>query len=453
MYRRDTIAAIATATGAGGIGVVRLSGAEVDTIAARLFVPRAPGPLRSREMRLGQAVDQAGEAIDQVLAVRMPAPHSYTGEDVLELHCHGGALVLRRILARCLECGARAAEPGEFTRRAFLNGRLDLVQAEAVAEVISARTEAALRTGMRHLSGALSAALGEIRDGLVGIRAHTEALIDFAEEEIDIAPQAVAAEVDAVLAAVERLIASHARGRLLREGFRVALLGRPNAGKSSLLNALLGRERAIVTPIPGTTRDVIAESLEIDGVAVVLADTAGVRAHPDEVERLGIERARSEAAGADAVLLVLDRSQPLGGDDHSLLEETAAPGLVVVNKTDLAPAWDPGDLADPRRRPRVEISALTGAGLDALRGAIGSLVSGADVDPEAPVVTVLRHREALERARASLLLARQSLAGGTPIDVAAVDIQAAVEHIGSITGEVTTEEVLDRIFREFCVGK
>ena len=453
MYRRDTIAAIATPPGTGGIGIIRLSGVEAASVAARLFEPARSGEARSHVLRRGRAVDAAGETIDEVLGVLMGAPRSYTGEDVFELHCHGNHLILQRFLARCCECGARAAEPGEFTRRAFLNGRLDLVQAEAVAELISARTEAAARTGVRHLSGALSASLHEVREMLVRIRARAEVLIDFAEEDVDIDPEDLVPEIEAVLARIEKLLDSHRGGRLLRDGFHLALVGRPNVGKSSLLNALLGRDRAIVTPVAGTTRDVIAESLEIDGVPVVLADTAGVRSRADEIERLGIERTRQEASSADAVLLVLDRAEPLTPDDRTLIEEVAPCVIAVVNKADLPAAWQPASIPELARWPVVEVSALSGAGLDGLRGAIRTLFQQPGADPMDPVVTLVRHADALARARESLEVARDSFLRGTPVDVAAVDIQAAVEHIGSITGEVTTEEVLDRIFRDFCIGK
>jgi len=453
VYERDTIAAVSTPPGAGGIGVVRLSGVGALEILARLFVPqreRTPPP--SHRLVRGRVVDASGEAIDEVLAVAMRGPHSYTGEDVVEIHCHGSPPVLRRVLARCCECGARTAEPGEFTKRAFLNGRIDLVQAEAVAALIGARTESASRAALRQLGGRLSDELGELRERLIDVRARIEIMLDFSEEEIDLTPATVADDIGAVAARIGRLLASFEGGRLLREGVRLAIVGRPNVGKSSLLNALLGVERAIVTPAPGTTRDVVSDDLEIDGIPVVLADTAGLRASADPVEQLGIERARLEAARADAVLIVLDGSQPLGEDDRAALAEVGGtPSIRVVNKSDLPSAWSPGGEDVPA--PVVRVSALTGAGLAELRRAIVQLVGAGDLDPRAPIVTAVRQRDALARAREALDRALAALRGASTIDAAAVDIQAAVEHIGAITGEVTTEDILDRIFRDFCIGK
>lgn len=450
MYAKDTIAAVATPPGTGAIGIVRLSGPDALAIAARLFVAADPSRKPAPRLQYGHVVEESGELIDEVLLLRMPGPQSYTGEDCVEIHCHGNPLVLRRVLARCLELGARAAEPGELTKRAFLNGRLDLVQAEAVAELISAKTDAAARTGLRHLSGALSQELAAIRDVLVELKAHAEVLIDFSEEEIDLRPEQLLAAVDAASARIAKLLATFATGSLLRNGLHVALVGRPNVGKSSLLNALLRRDRAIVTPIPGTTRDVITESIDIGGIPVVLADTAGLRQQPDEIEQLGIERSRQQAAEADVVLAIFDLSSPLVADDRSVLDSLAdAPRLLVANKRDLPAAWAAQDLG----AEMIEVSALTGAGLEDLRRAVVELAGGDRIDPAEPVLTLVRHRDALQRAAESLRLVRASIEGGAPMDATAVDIQTAVEHIGGITGEVTTDEVLDRIFREFCIGK
>jgi len=455
VYTRDTIAAVATPPGAGGIGIIRLSGAQAVAIAAEVFRSHGTGRTpASHEMRRGHVVDSHGGSIDEALCVAMLAPHSYTGEDVVELHCHGSPVVLRRVLQRCLQCGARAAEPGEFTKRAFLNGCIDLVQAEAVAELINARTEAAARASLRQLSGSLSVELAAIREMLVRVKARAEVLIDFAEEEVDMSPPLLAADVDAAAARIEALLATFRSGRLLREGIHLTLLGRPNVGKSSLLNRLLGRDRAIVAATPGTTRDVVIDSTDIEGVPVVVADTAGLRSNADEVERLGIERTHRQAASADALLVVLDRSAPLGADDAAIFATIGdTPALVALNKTDLGPLWRIAEAPFLAGRVVVETSALTGEGLPELRRAILTLAGGAAIDLQAPLLTLARHHDALARALDSLSLARTALLDGTPIDVTAVDIQAAVEHIGSITGEVTTEEVLDRIFREFCIGK
>ncbi len=455
MYAADTIVAIATPPGRGGIGIVRLSGPAACGIAAQVFRPRRlRGRPASHRMYAGEVVEGSGEPIDEALAVYMYAPHSYTGEDVVELHCHGSPVVLRRVVRRCCAAGARVAEPGEFTKRAFLNGRIDLVQAEAVAEIVHARTEAAARTGLRHLSGQLSAELAALREALVAAKAHAEAWIDFAEDEVEVTPEALEAELRAIAARIDALLASYERGRLVREGLHLAIVGKPNVGKSSLLNALAGADRAIVTEVPGTTRDVIEESVEIGGVEVVLSDTAGLREEAGHVERLGIERARRRAAEADGVLVVLDRSQPLAEEDWAVIAAMEGqPGLIVANKCDLPPRWEPRCALAGLPKKAVEVSARTGAGLVELQQAVVELFQLAEVDPELPLLTLVRHREALAQARDSLGLAIEGLTLNQPIDLVAVDLQSAVEHIGSITGAVVVDEVLDRIFREFCIGK
>jgi tRNA modification GTPase len=454
LYVKDTIAAIVTPPGSGGIGVIRLSGPAAVSISADIFMPSHAAAPSSHRLRHGILADPDGEPIDEVLAAVMYQPRSYTGEDVVEFHCHGSPVVLAQALGLCLRAGARLADPGEFTKRAFLNGRLDLVQAEAVGELIASRTAAAARTSLRHLAGALSRELAEIRAAMLAVKARAEALIDFSEEELDLDPTKLLSDIDAARARVDALVASFQRGHLLHQGAHLVLVGRPNVGKSSLLNALLGRDRAIVTAVPGTTRDVLAESVEINGIPVVIADTAGLRAEAEGIERMGIQRARDEAAAADGVLLVLDGSAPLQADDHSALAASGGtPAIAVVNKRDLPPAWDPVVLDQLRGIPLVQVSALTRAGIADLQDAIARLLGAAEIDAHVPMVTLIRHRDALQRVGESLGLARNALAQRAPIDLVAVDIQIAVEHIGSVTGEITSEEVLDRIFSEFCIGK
>jgi tRNA modification GTPase len=459
MYAEDTIAAIATPPGPGGIGVVRVSGPFSAAVARSLFAPSHQATTwASHHLYHGHIVDEDGGVLDEGLAVLMRRPHSYTGENVLELHCHGSPVLLRQILRRVLRCGVRLAEPGEFTRRAFLNGRLDLAQAEAVMEVVHARTAAGAALATQQLTGHLSAHLANIRTQLVGLKALLETQIDFAEDEVEVSTEQMLSTCHACITSSQRLIDSFGQGTLLREGVRVAIIGKPNVGKSSLLNALLGTDRAIVTAVPGTTRDSIEETADFEGVPVILTDTAGLRApeQADAIERLGIERTTVKMATADFLLPVLDASAPLDAEDRVMLEAAAGmPQVVALNKTDL-PRMLAGDdlktaLGD---RTVVAVSAKDGSGLDALRRAVIARVSeGKGFDTSDPVLVSVRHRDALEKARASLHLARESMQHGLPADIIAVDVQDAVDFIGQITGEITNEDVLDRIFSEFCIGK
>ena len=457
MYAEHTIAAIATPPGAGGIGIVRLSGPLCVAIAAAVVQTHLPAPQWvSHHLYRGRIVDAAGAVLDEALAVLMRAPHSYTGEDVLELHCHGSPVVLRHVLARVLGCGAVAAAPGEFTKRAFLNGRLDLAQAEAVIDLIRARTAGAAQVAAAHLGGALSAHLEALRDATIRLKALLEAQIDFSEEDVTIAPAELLALVADCTGRVETLRQSYAHGKLVRDGIRVAIVGKPNAGKSSLLNALLGEERAIVTPIAGTTRDVIEEAAEVDGIALVLADTAGLRPveHADPVERLGMQRTTGAIAAAQVVLAVLDASRPPDAEDRAVLDSVAGlPKVVVLNKIDLGAAvFDAAALAGGA--PVVQVSATERRGLADLRRALVDAVAGGTVpEQEGPVLTNARHYAALTQACASLELARDAIGAGRPPDLVAVDVQDAIDHIGAITGVVSSEDVLDRIFAEFCIGK
>lgn len=445
--RDDTIVAIATPPGRGGVGIVRLSGPEAGEIGARLF----DRPLRDRRLVHGRIIDPAdGSLIDQALAVLMRQPRTYTREDVVELQCHGGPIVLRRVLAAALALGARAAEPGEFTLRAFLSGRLDLAQAEAVAATISAQTDAAQRLAASGLEGDLSRRLTEPRAALVRILAYISARADFPDEDVpaeDLRPRLAAAR-----RALAQLAASAATGAVYREGVRTAIIGRPNVGKSSLLNRLVRRERAIVTDIPGTTRDVIEETVSIDGVPLVLIDTAGINETSDPVERLGIERSRAALAQADLVLLVLDGSRPLTSDDLALVEAARARrAIAVVNKSDLPPAVDAGTLPVPA----VRVSARTGEGTEALVAAILACLGddGATLAIEHAVTATSRQVDALRRALAGVDDALATASGAAPEDMIGVGVREAVVALGEITGDTVTEDLLDAIFSEFCIGK
>lgn len=452
----DTIAAISTPPGEAGIGIVRLSGPEALAIARRLFRPRRPPPeLKSRHLYLGHLLNRQGEVLDEVLLVYMQAPHTYTREDVVEIHCHSGYAVLRAILAEVLAQGARLARPGEFTLRAFLSGRLDLSQAEAVLEVVQAKTEAALRVATAHLTGGLGRRLKGVREALLTLLARVEAALDFPEEAEELPGSALLAELSGPAREVAELRQTYRQGRFLREGVRVVLAGRPNVGKSSLLNRLLQADRAIVTDIPGTTRDVIEETFNLGGVPLRLCDTAGLRAARDRVEELGVARSREQLAQADLILYLVDGSAPLDPEDLRVLSDLAdRPVLVVVNKRDLPLALDLEELARRCPRPQVEISALTGEGLDRLEQAVLDLVLGGGVRTEGETVTQARHHELLERTEEALLRARELLKEAFPsYELVAVELQEALRALGEITGEEVGEAVLDQIFSRFCIGK
>jgi tRNA modification GTPase len=459
MLYDDTIAAVATPPGEGGIGVVRVSGRDALPILERLFVPARRGVWRPFRMRFGRVVANTGAAVDEALAVYMRAPHSFTAEDVAEISCHGGPLVLSRVLALALGHGARQAEPGEFTMRAFLNGRIDLTQAEATLDVIQARTATALALAQAQLGGWLASELRRVRELLLGPLAYVTALVDFPEDEVE--SQEIDAPLVEGLQALERLLATADQGMVYRQGARAALVGRPNAGKSSLLNMLLRADRAIVTPIPGTTRDTLEETANLRGIPVVLVDTAGIAETADPVERLGVARSRAALAAADLALLVIDASAPPSEEDAAIAALVEGkPTIVVMNKIDLVTGeggWRMGD-GTPNPHPPspfvvVETSALTGAGLDELAGAIEQLLLGGAVPAGERMISNPRHRDALSRAVASLRDAIDSHARGVPPDLLAVDLTAALGAIGEVTGETVGDDLLAAIFSRFCIGK
>ncbi|HBT48155.1 MAG TPA: tRNA uridine-5-carboxymethylaminomethyl(34) synthesis GTPase MnmE [Peptococcaceae bacterium] len=456
----DTIAAIATPPGEGGIGIIRISGPEALSIGRGIFRPRKGPPLgtgESHRMRLGVAVDpKTGEILDEVLAVAMKGPRSYTAEDVVEIHCHGGPLACARVLQAVLRAGARLAEPGEFTRRAFLNGRLDLAQAEAIISIIRARSRMGLAAAVSQLQGGLSRRVRELREEITGVLAAVEASLDFPEEveEVDSGDKE---RLEGVREGIRELLATWEEGRLVSQGIKIALVGRPNVGKSSLLNSLLQEDRAIVSDIPGTTRDTISEAMQLGGFPCQLIDTAGMREAADGLERLGIARSRAAAAAADVVLLVIDLTAGVTGEDEELLAELGDKPLVVVaNKADAVEAVDEEGL---RRfaggRPLVVVSAKEAWGLEALSRAVRDLVLGGRVlrSTDEPLLLRERHREALEKAMVSLEEALRAWEEGLPLDVVSIDLRGAWEALGEITGETAREDLLDRIFSEFCLGK
>ncbi len=460
MYAEDTIVAPATPPGKGAVAIVRLSGGHATQIATLLWHPHSPAALRPRRLALGEIRDpQTDAVIDRAMCVLMPGPASLTGEDVVEFHCHGGPYIVRRVLGLAMAAGARMAEPGEFSRRAFLNGRIDLTEAEAVADLIDVRSESALQQVLAQLSGALAQRVGQLRIGVIAIRAHLEAEIDFADEGLNLpGRKEIAADLARLADDVALLHDSFRRGRLARDGARAAIVGKPNAGKSSLLNLLLGADRAIVTATPGTTRDLIEESVALGPWPLVLQDTAGVREAGDEVERIGIGRTMRSVAEADLLIAVFDSSRPFEDDDARVLALCAGrAGVALLNKADLNPtALAPADLLERGLgMPVLRFSALNADGTPALRDelarAVEALAAGGPDDGVA--ISRERHREALAKALEAIGSARASALSGMPPEIVAVDAAAAAEALGALTGEVGTEDVLDAVFREFCIGK
>ena len=439
----DLIYALATPVG-GAIAVVRLSGTGAKKLLYTVFTGRgAP-----REMAYGRIVNEAGEPLDQAMAAFFPAPRSYTGEDMAELYLHGGQTTVRRVLA-LLGHHARGARPGEFTERAFLNGKLDLAQAEAVMDLINAGAERSANSALAQLTGRLSERIAAVEAQLLDALSGLEAAIDYPEELEDDVTSALPGVLAAAEAELAALIGAGLSGRVLREGARVALIGRPNAGKSSLLNALAGAERAIVTQFAGTTRDVLEEAVSMDGIPVTLFDTAGIRAADDPVERIGVERARRAAERADLLLLCFDAAAPLSEEDEALLAETAGRSrLAVCCKGDLPALWE-AEALSPYGIEALAVSAETGEGLAALRRAIAARIAPA---AESALVTNARHIEALQRAAASVSDAEKS-AGGTEPELVATDLREALAALGQITGREASADLIERIFSKFCVGK
>ena len=441
----DTIVAAATPPGAGGIGVVRISGSEAERIAGSML-GGLPEPRRAthKKFRRGD-----GEVLDVGLALYFPAPESFTGETVVELHGHGGPLVVSLIVEAALDLGARRAEPGEFTKRAFLNGKLDLAQAEAIADLISSGTEQAARAALRTMTGAFSESVNKLAEQLTRLRMHVEAAIDFAEEEIDfLSDEALLSRLETCAGLFDELEQQARVGRVLRDGFRVVIVGRPNAGKSSLLNCLSGEESAIVTELAGTTRDIIREQINIDGLAVELVDTAGLRDNPDRIEEEGIRRAREALKSADAALWIQDASE--AGEPEIGEKLPAGVALTIVrNKIDLtseAPGRDPGDPAV------INLSAETGVGVGALRERLREL-AGYENLGEGAFTARQRHIDALRRASEHFAVGRKALAEAHAGELLAEELRLAQEALGEITGAVSSDDLLGRIFADFCIGK
>jgi len=453
----DTIAAIATPLGEGGLAVVRLSGPKAIEIADQCFAPLGKSSLKpslapTHTIHYGH-VTRRGQIVDEVLLSVMRAPRTFTREDVVEITCHGGLLLAKLVLDTLLENGARLAEPGEFTKRAFLNGRLDLAQAEAVAYLIHSRTEFALTAAQEQLAGKLSRRINQLRDDLMKTLAHVEAHIDFPDEDISPDTKAkLAARLENGLGFMDELLRTANEGQLLRRGIRAAIVGRPNAGKSSLLNQLLGHDRAIVSAIPGTTRDTIEETANIRGLPIVFVDTAGLREAGDEVELEGIRRSRQTLARAELILHVLDASEPFTAADGTYLAEFAGKKRIMVsNKIDLPRRLG---FKAPAGLPVVEVSCVTGEGSERLKYAIKEMVWAGEIKAEMLQVMInSRHQEALKRAREASERALEGLQADLTLELVAMELRIAVNAVGEIVGKTTTEDLLESIFSQFCIGK
>ncbi|MCI0469993.1 MAG: tRNA uridine-5-carboxymethylaminomethyl(34) synthesis GTPase MnmE [Nitrospirae bacterium] len=459
MYLDDTIAAISTPLGEGGIGIVRISGKDAVAIADRIFVSpkgRRLKSLKSHSIAFGFIVDpENNERIDEVLTSVMIAPNTYTREDTVEINCHGGMLSVRRTLELLLRHGARIAEPGEFTRRAFLNGRIDLSQAEAVIDVIRARTEQAGRIAFRQLEGGISSKISGIRDRIADICVQIEAYIDFPEEDIDL--RSKEEMVSAMQHAAQELSAlsrGYDEGRLFREGIAAAIVGKPNVGKSSLLNALIRKERAIVTEMPGTTRDVVEDYLNINGLPLIIMDTAGIRETHDLAEMEGVKRSIRAIEGADLAIAVFDSSRGLDDADIELAERIRdKKNVVVIHKSDMEnPDFSLGHLPFTPVRA-VRVSSLTGEGIDLLKDTIYTMCISSDAAAEGVLITNIRHKYAVDKAFDSICKAERALVGEEPIEAAALFLREALDYLGEIAGVVTTDDILNRIFSRFCIGK
>ncbi len=444
----ETIAAISTPPGRGGIGIVRLSGPLAASIAAQLV--RLKHPLEHARARLAEVLEES-ERIDEAMVTYYAAPDSYTGDDLLEIAAHGSPVVLDLLLRRALQLGARLAEPGEFTLRAFLAGKIDLTQAEAVRDLIDAQTLTQARQAASQMGGALSRRVAPVKQSLVELIALLEAGIDFAEDDVEVTGAGeIARRIGELTPSLEALAASYSRGRIVHDGLTLAIVGRPNVGKSSLFNKLIERDRAIVTATPGTTRDTVSERIALDGIPLELIDTAGLREAREEAEQLGIARSREALADAALVLVVLDATQPLNKEERDLLRSVAGrPALIARNKSDLAPAHAG---AEPGELPLIATSALTGEGIAALREQIITLATGGAAS-EPGMLTSLRHHQAVTTALAALADAAHANRSGTPHEMILLDLYRALWALDSLTGQTTPDDILNLIFSTFCIGK
>ncbi|MCS5611123.1 MAG: tRNA uridine-5-carboxymethylaminomethyl(34) synthesis GTPase MnmE [Candidatus Poribacteria bacterium] len=463
MILSDTISAIATPNGEGGIGIIRLSGPLAIPISTVLFHPsRQISDIKSYTIHHGQVIDpESNQVVDEVLLNVFRSPKSYTTEDMVEFNCHGGSIILRRVLELTLKHGARIADPGEFTKRAFLNGRIDLAQAEAVIDLIQAKSDIARQMAVDQLGGKLSQTIASINDQIIGLLAETEAMVDFPDEDLDFMDfSKILQSSKEIRLALDELIATANDGRIIREGINCAILGKPNVGKSSLLNALLETDRAIVTEIPGTTRDTIEESVSISGIPLNLIDTAGIRETDNLIEQHGVERSKSFLAEADLLLVVISAADPMDNVDIDLLHSTVdRKAVIILNKIDLPMRTLPVQVKEQvQNKQIIETSVLHSKGVENLKSAILTevLVSHDVGDPRTSVSTIVtnvRHYDALRRAKADLSCAIDSLCQRQSPEFVALDLRGCLDQLGEIVGKTTNEDILGRIFSQFCVGK
>ena len=453
----DTIAAISTPRGEGGIGIVRLSGDESLGILSKIFKPKSKKDvkeIKSYTINYGHIYD-GDELIDEVLVSVMKAPNTYTREDIVEINCHGGYLITQKVLELVLKSGAKIAEPGEFTRRAFLNGRLDLTQAEAVIDLIHGKTDKSISLSLNNLRGDLRDQINHLKKILLDVAAHVNVVLDYPEEGVDEPiPEHLIIELHNVKDTITKLVESYDKGKMIKEGIKTAIVGKPNVGKSSLLNSILREERAIVTSIAGTTRDTIEEIINIKGIPLIMVDTAGIRKTQDEVENIGVQKSKKMLKEADLVLFVLDSSRDFSDEDREIYDSIESEKVIgILNKIDMEKKLDITNLTKVKKW--IEISALENIGIDTLENEIYNFILSENIEDssEKLIITNIRHKSALEKTKKSIENIFETIDMGYPMDLIAVDLNDALDSLSEVTGEISSEDLLDHIFSNFCVGK
>lgn len=458
MKEFDTIAAIATSIGEGGISIIRVSGDKSIDIVDSIFIGRNNRKLndfKSYTMRYGHIIDKNGSRLDEVIISFMKGPRSFTAEDTIEINCHGGVIGTNRILQEIIRAGARMAQPGEFTKRAFLNGRIDLSQAEAVIDIIRAKTELSMKAALMQSEGTISREIKTVRNKLLSVIAHIEATVDYPEEDMEeVTAEKVSADVTDIIDEIDILLSTADEGKILREGLSTVIVGKPNVGKSSLLNALVKEKRAIVTDVPGTTRDAIEEYISIEGIPVKIIDTAGIRETDDIVEKIGVEKSKEKIDEADLVILMLDLSSKLSHEDREIIKYIKDKKyIILLNKSDLDGKIEREELQGLKSKYITNISVKTGEGLNLVKEHIKDLFFKGEVKTEGIFVTNIRHKESLIRAKENLEASLKALEYTSAIDLASIDIRNAWMNLGEITGEALEEDIIHKIFSEFCLGK